>query len=80
MTESVTDALSRVANTTEQLGPLLRELRGEPDVAVRAARLREAGRHLGELSAECLARAAEAGSTKRPGPVDRVLIDARTQP
>lgn len=79
MTDSGIDALGRVAHATEKLGALLLELRDEPDVALRAARLREAGRHLGSLSAECLARAAEEGAAKRAGPVERVMIDARTQ-
>lgn len=78
MNEPVADVLTRVAQTTQRIGPLLLELLNEPDTTVQNTRLREAGRHLGELSAECLARAAEAESGRNVQ-VERVVIDAQSQ-
>lgn len=73
--ESVADVLTRVAHTTQRLGPVLLELLNEPDQTKRNTRLREASRHLGELSAECLAQAADADQPDNT-PVRRAVIDA----
>lgn len=79
MTESVADVLYRVQQANRHIGAVLLELLNDTDPDIRPAKLRELGRHLGGLSAECLARAAE-----RDGrclePCDRVIIDASGEP
>lgn len=75
MSESVADVLARVQDANQRVGAVLLELLNHPDPAVRSARLQELGRHLGSLSAECLASAAEADGRSVDAP-RRVIIDA----
>lgn len=79
MTEPVADVLHRVQQANQHIGGLLLELLNHPDPDTQTVRLRELGRYLGSLSAECLARAAELDG--RCGePCDHVIIDATGDP
>ena len=75
MSEPVADVLYRVQQANRRIGEVLVELLNHPDPAAQSVRLRELGRHLGTLSAECLARAAEADGRVLDAP-SRVIIDA----
>ena len=75
MSEPVADVLYRVQQANQRIGAVLVELLNQPDLGAQSARLRELGRHLGTLSAECLARAAEADGRALDTP-SRVIIDA----
>lgn len=75
MTEPVSDVLTRVAGVNRQIGPLLVELLNTAQGPEQAARLREVAQHLGSLSAELFARAAEVDGSAVEG-VERVIIDA----
>lgn len=75
MTEPVGAVLGRVAEINRQLPPLLMDLLNEADPEQQAQQLRQLGQHLGSLSAECLARAAELDG--RIIEAQRVIIDAR---
>lgn len=79
MAEPVADVLSRVADLTSRIGPLLVELLNHPDVAEQAEQVRALGQHVGSLSAELLARAAELDGRVVEQP-ERVVIDARVEP
>lgn len=79
MTEPVADVLYRVQQANRHLGGLLLELLNDPDPDTQTAQLRDLGRYLGSLSAECPARAAELDG--RCGePCDHVIIDATGDP
>lgn len=73
--ESVADVLVRVADVNRNIGLLLVELLNEAPLHT-STKLREIGRHLGSLSAECLGRAAELDGGTIAAPA-RVVIDAR---
>lgn len=79
MAEPVADVLTRVANLTNRIGPLLVELLNYPDADEQAEQLRQLGRHVGSLSAELLARAAELDGRVVEQP-ERIVIDARVEP
>lgn len=79
MVEPVVDVLTRVANLAGRIGPLLVELLNHPDVAGQAEQLRALGQHVGSLSAELLARAAELDGRVVEQP-ERIVIDARVEP
>lgn len=66
--------LARVQQANQRLGGLLIELLNLDDEAEQAGRLREAAQHLGSLSAECFARAAEIDGRCLEAPA-RVVID-----
>ena len=72
MAEPVVDVLCRVQQVNQRIGPLVIELLN--DDTDQAARLRELGRLLGSLSAQCFARAAEVDG-HYVEPPDRVVID-----
>lgn len=76
--QQVSDVLTRAAQMNRQIGPLLIELLNTPEVPEQTEQLRELGQHLGSLSAEVLARAAELDGrlVEAPG---RVVIDARVK-
>ena len=77
MAEPVVDVLARAREVNLRIGALLVELLN--DDTEQPARLRELGQHLGSLSAECLARAAELDG-RCLDPPQRVVIDAREEP
>ena len=79
MAAPVADVLTRVADLTGRIGPLLVELLNHPDAAEQAEQLRVLGQHVGSLSAELLARAAELDGRVVEQP-ERVVIDARVEP
>ena len=74
MTEPAVDVLARVQQANQNIGVLLVELLNDNSTET-AQRLREIGQHLGSLSAECLARAAELDGRCVEVP-ERVVIDA----
>lgn len=76
MAEPVVDVLTRVQQVNLRIGARLVELLNHDDPSSQAASLRELGQHLGTLSAECLARVAEADG-RCVEPPGRVVIDAR---
>lgn len=78
MADSVADVLGRVAALTGRIGPLLVELLNDPDTAAQADQLRELGQHVGSLSAELLAHAAELDG-RLVGPPERVIVDAHDE-
>lgn len=75
MAEPVIDVLRRVQLANRNIGAVLVELLNHPDPATQSAHLRELGQHLGAMSAECLARAAETDGRALDTP-HRVIIDA----
>lgn len=77
MTEPVTDMLTRVQAANQRIGGVLLELLNRPEGTEQAAQLRKLGQHLGTLSAECLARAAEVDGRCIEPPA-RVIIDAQS--
>ena len=79
MAEPVADVLTRVADMTGRIGPLLVELLNHSDAVKQAEHLRQVGQHLGTLSTELLARAAEVEGRVVEAP-ERVIIDARDEP
>lgn len=78
MVEPVADVLTRVADITGRIGPLLVELLNHPDTVETAEQLRRLGGHVGSLSAELLARAAELDG-RAVEPPGRVVIGARVE-
>lgn len=76
MSRPVSDVLASVADVNQRIGPLLVELLNTERGGAQAENLRELGRHLGSLSAECLARAAEVDGRCVEAP-SRIVIDAR---
>ena len=74
MTEPVVDVLTRMQQANQNIGVLLVELLND-NSGDQAQRLREIGQHLGSLSAECLARAAELDG-RAVEPPTRVVINA----
>lgn len=79
MAEPVADVLTRVAELTRQIGPLLVELLNHPDSGEQAEQLRQLGGHVGALSAVLLARSAELDG-RVVEPPERIIIDARDEP
>ena len=73
MTEPVVDVLTRMQQANQNIGVLLVELLND-NSGDQAQRLREIGQHLGSLSAECLARAAELDG-RAVEPPTRVVIN-----
>lgn len=59
MSRQVSDVLANITAVNQRIGPLLLKLLNEPDTQAQAAKLRQLSQHLGTLSAECLARAAD---------------------
>ena len=76
MSEPVADVLTRVAGVNQWIGPLLVELLNTAQGPEQAVRLREVAQHLGSLSAELFARAAEVDGSAAER-VERVIIEAR---
>lgn len=76
MKHPVVNVLARVQKVNLRIGGLLVELLNHDDPASQAAPLRELGQYLASLSAECLARAAQADGHYAEPPT-RVAIDAR---
>ena len=78
MAEPVGDVLTRVADLTHRIGPLLVELLNHPDTVEQAEQLRQLGAHVGSLSAELLSRAAELDG-RVVEPPERIIIEAIAQ-
>lgn len=78
MPEPVGDVLTRIADITSHIGPLLIELLNHSDTTEQAEQLRQLGQHLGSLSAELLTRAAELDGRVVEAP-ERIIIDARIE-
>jgi len=76
--DSVADVLGNVAHVNHHIGALLVDVLNQQDETQQAAQLRELGRQVGELSAELLARAAEADGRCVDTP-SAVVIDARPE-
>lgn len=70
------DLMVRVTKSNRHLGEAMLEAMNARNNETQAVGLREIGRHLGELSADLLARAAELDGRTLEYP-ERVIIDAR---